>query len=333
VVALPSRPKYSPFVTLLWIGIVIAGLLLIGLGITYWPQRLSIVTTLPSLISVDSPPPSFNNPPVYPGAQEVKLISSKPCGKEITFTSNDTNDQIATFYQDAIAKEGWIGPDILYGDSYFRWIHSALNGKPLNSYEFSIHFTGYSKKEIRLVAGNCYEQESQAEEAGGTTSPVPTPTPPVINITRQQYEEALAKWRAAGIEEYEVTVAIYAYPGGTNTLRVGDHGKKILILQPSPTPAITPDPQYPEYLQEYTIEGMFAEIDDALKSVATADIDTALTKDGFYTAYSVEFDPDLGYPVQISTASITAPNVVISDGFSVQTVKELRLVKRSAPTP
>jgi hypothetical protein len=326
VVESRSRPKYSAFKTFLWIGAVLVGLLVAWAGITYWPQRLSVVKTLPSLISIQSIPPNLNDPPIYPGAQDLRVVSSQQCGKEITFTTPDSNNQIAAFYTDALPKNGWQQPQDLYGDLYSSWIKYTLDGTPLGSYELAVQFTGYSKKEVRLVVGNCYQEQSQASDTANSILASPTPTPPIINITRQQYEDALAKWTAAGIEEYEITTSVVTPWGHEGTLRVSDHGKGLLLLRYSEWSSTKPD-------WGDTVEGMFAEVSRILADNTEAYIDAAMTKDRYYEAHTVEFDPDLGYPVQIIGFAVTAPNTWVSDASWGQKVHELRILKRSSSRP
>src|SRR6476660_5992597 len=50
--------------------------------------------------------------------------------------------------------------------------------------------------------------------------------PPRININREQYKEALAKWQAQKVEEYEIATDTRAFiVGGTQILHVSDHGR------------------------------------------------------------------------------------------------------------
>jgi hypothetical protein len=322
------RPTYSPIKTLVWIGAIIFGLLVLLVAwaiIAYWPRDPSVVKTLPSLYADKSLPSNLNDPPIYPGAQDAKVVSSKPCGKEITFTTPDSNARIANYYKDALPKSGWQQPYENYGDLFSRWIKYSLNGTQLDDYGLVIAFTGYSKKVVRLIVGNCYQQQEQEYLASlGTASP--TPTPPAINITRQQYEEALAKWQASGVDEYEITKSTITPWGGTTSVHVSDHGKTIHNLRPDDSSWLEPD-------ESDTVEGMFKEVDELLRRAAETDIATAMAKDGSYDAFAVEFDPDLGYPVSIAGYAVTAPGHTVFDGSSYTTVKEVKIIKKSQWTP
>jgi hypothetical protein len=65
------------------------------------------------------------------------------------------------------------------------------------------------------------------------TQPQSLRDPSRIRITRQHYDEALAKWRAANILEYELTVTTTGSWGGVSRkLRVSEQGKKIEVLEP-----------------------------------------------------------------------------------------------------
>lgn len=139
---------------------------------------------------------------------------------------------------------------------------------------------------------------------------------PRINITRSQYEEALVKWKAQKVEEYDITVEIMGGFGGTHTLHVSDYGNKVEQLAPVVRPASVLTADDIEYLKRDTVEGMFAEIDAALAGSNVAD--------DSYLAYKVSFDPDLGYPQQVSRQPV--PQVL--DGDHKVTVTDLKIVKQ-----
>src|SRR5262245_47815903 len=63
--------------------------------------------------------------------------------------------------------------------------------------------------------------------------------PPRINITRAEYEQALAKWKAQKIEEYEITTDTRAFLGGIQTVHVSDYGNKMAQVFPQITPLRT----------------------------------------------------------------------------------------------
>lgn len=47
---------------------------------------------------------------------------------------------------------------------------------------------------------------------------------PHINISRAQYEQALSKWKALNIQEYEISNDIQAFLGGIYSVRVTENG-------------------------------------------------------------------------------------------------------------
>jgi hypothetical protein len=129
--------------------------------------------------------------------------------------------------------------------------------------------------------------------AGAT--PVPT-IPPRINISRSEYEQALAKWKAQKVEEYEITVHVRAFAGGAWTLRVRDYGNKVEQVAPvvRPTLGLTAE-DIEDIIKVDTVEAMFAQIGEVF-----ADIDSSGTpsRTESWDVYmdQVRFDPVLGYP-------------------------------------
>ncbi len=134
--------------TFLWIGLVFACLLLLGNADIFILQRVSL-TPLPNSVS---------NPLVYPGAQDVRVTASDDCGKDITFTSNDSDAQIAVFYQDVLAKDGWSGPIDFTGDrrlySQFNYVQRSLDGHALNSYQADVSFKDGAETDVTLSIAN-----------------------------------------------------------------------------------------------------------------------------------------------------------------------------------
>ncbi len=131
-------------------------------------------------------------------------------------------------------------------------------------------------------------------QAVATTTPIlasPTAPPPTINITRKDYEEALAKWESQGIEEYEIEYG--EIPHASN-----DEGRSNYYVRGSawanlpevwPTSGVIATPvsvsirDYPE-----PIHSLFAEVEQALRFVES--------NGQAPMVYRVEFDATLGYP-------------------------------------
>src|SRR4051812_8952408 len=66
---------------------------------------------------------------------------------------------------------------------------------------------------------------SHEERATSLLSATPTawtvPPGPYIDISKQDYEAALAKWQAQGVEEYEITTHLDSFDIANRTVRVG----------------------------------------------------------------------------------------------------------------
>jgi hypothetical protein len=128
--------------------------------------------------------------------------------------------------------------------------------------------------------------------AGAT--PVPT-IPPRINITRSEYEQALARWKAQKVEEYEITVDIRAYFGGSHTLRVSDNGNKVEQLAPVAQEASDLPPVVMDYLKRNTVEAMFGQIGEVFADIDSSGTPARTESEDVYMD-QVRFDTVLGYP-------------------------------------
>jgi hypothetical protein len=269
-------------------------------------------------VSVISVVASVEDPPIYPGAQQINKVSSEVCHRETTFTTDDTNDQISAFYDDFFSRNGWAISD----RPYYGLQYSSPFGN-----QVVITFVGYSKKQVRLAvfcSGITYP--------AATTASL-TPAPSLINITRQQYEEALAKWQAADVEEYEITVAHFGMFSSINKLRVTDHGTKVTVLEDSMSAWGGTPPPITKSEDPDSVEGMFAYVEGIIENNTESHVNAAMEKDHYYIAHEVELDPDLGYPVRISYFAVTAPFTSVFDANGSQIVAELRILKRAQPRP
>jgi hypothetical protein len=74
-------------------------------------------------------PASTNNPPEYPGAQNVKTEEDQSGGtvltKEITFQTADPPATVFDFYRKALLADGWKGGRVLPSEQTFRYIPGA----------------------------------------------------------------------------------------------------------------------------------------------------------------------------------------------------------------
>jgi len=126
-----------------------------------------------------------------------------------------------------------------------------------------------------------------------TTPAIP---PPRSNITRADYNAALAKWQRQGISDYEISV--YQLSLGVNGVyRLRVQGDQVTVLSnPYIYPQYPTATPYPAHDSEriYTVAGLFAEIDEDLTVV-----ERGKSYGGF--VYWVLFDPVLGYPNSIGS--------------------------------
>jgi len=152
--------------------------------------------------------------------------------------------------------------------------------------------------------------------------------PPVINITRQQYNEALAKWRAAGIEEYQMVADTKAFLGGTLTVRYNNSTGTLLSKGTNGRPFATPEPEYADYARKDTIEGMFEDIDEILQGSTVLHTAAMMSSGEWYMAYRVEFDPELGYPKRVSGRPITSGDAAVYDADFEITITEFQILKK-----
>ena len=117
-----------------------------------------------------------------------------------------------------------------------------------------------------------------------------------INITRSEYEQALAKWQAQKVEEYEITTDTRAFSGGIQTLHVSDYGNKVEEVAPNAGPFNTLTAEEIKYLKEDTVEGLFAKIDASLKDSEIFKTGAMRGGGDCYMVYQVTFHPYFGYP-------------------------------------
>jgi len=147
-----------------------------------------------------------------------------------------------------------------------------------------------------------------------------------VNITRDEYNAALNKWRSQNITEYEMTTSFSAkgcaldkMVCGTWKLRVS--GDKINILEYSWMDGPTTPTAGPSDLDFLTVDSLFREIDATLA-------DGPFAKDGFPLDYTIRFDPTLGYPIEISRQGRQGRNSLLSsEVWHLGIDKEIRSLK------
>jgi hypothetical protein len=155
-----------------------------------------------------------------------------------------------------------------------------------------------------------------------------------INVSRQEFQAALARWRALGVEEYEITVYAHAFiDGGSRTIHVGSHGESLISTDP---PLNSPeDPREVAYVRSDTVEGMFEDIRAILDGQIRSD-PTYYTRVSPSMAFTVKFDPQMGYPAEFSGRCHPAwplETCQTADADWRRIVTSLKILKQTGPTP
>jgi hypothetical protein len=179
-----------------------------------------------------------------------------------------------------------------------------------------------------------------------TTMPVPQePTPaaqptaalqPYANFTREQYEEAIAKWRTAGVQRYRIRANFGAFSllGGTWTLTVNSSAGRPVVEEYSSeaggrSAGVTPTPQD---LHMFTVEGMFERVGEIVTGAPAEGLAAVPAPGGDIAMYYlVTFDPTLGYPTNIEQHPNTGPEMQIADVDTVLRVESLEVLEPVVP--
>jgi hypothetical protein len=127
-----------------------------------------------------------------------------------------------------------------------------------------------------------------------------TPTPPYINVTRQQYDDALSRWKAQTVREYKILSSnaptLGERSGSSWNLRVTNSSQLEVVSVNDAFPS--DDVEYQERLKFHTVEGLFSSIDEKIthqEQMASKGI--AVQPGEMY--YQTGFDSVLGYPTHI----------------------------------
>ncbi len=137
-----------------------------------------------------------------------------------------------------------------------------------------------------------------------------------LNINRHALDTARARWDNNSIGEYEVTLQYSCYcPGqsGTWTLRVRDNQVEPAYTRHNDQPFSAGLGMDQAGLQTFTVESQFAAVEQLLK-----------TRDSNFN-YTVQFDPQLGYPAGIERHP--KPGKTIYDGDLSMTITQLTPLK------
>ncbi len=165
---------------------------------------------------------------------------------------------------------------------------------------------------------------TETPQATFITTPGPRPTTivkqgPGINVARQQYEDALAKWRSHNILEYEIVVKYDSFApfAGAWDLRVA--GDKIDIVGYTDAGGAPATPAVPgDTLSFLTVDQQFAAIEHVINGGSFGPIQSQVD-------YVVTFDPAFGYPASVEIKP--RPNAPPDVGSST-VVKSLNILKR-----
>ncbi|MDQ2809122.1 MAG: DUF6174 domain-containing protein [Chloroflexota bacterium] len=160
---------------------------------------------------------------------------------------------------------------------------------------------------------------------------VATATPPRINVTLEEYQQALAKWRRQGIEEYEITVYYSTYSPllGDWTLQVHTQGDTATVTNyKRVSDAAPPSIGFgsPSFMPTTTFE--IAELKKELEIMTIEtrfqDIARALAWSG-QVPYNIhaQFDPTLGNPTAFATIGVTEGET--------WNLKQLKVLKQTIP--
>jgi hypothetical protein len=153
-----------------------------------------------------------------------------------------------------------------------------------------------------------------------------------INITRDSYAQALAKWQGQHLKQYQMTVSsdggevamIVAGDGGVQVLRQSYEGQNV---------AISDAPGNLGQLRQMTVEHMFQLALDALDKVQKGQSPTQSGdgKSDYFYDYDVHLDAALGYPTyfaeyrrvtrpsrEITWREVVQPVIVVKDFTSTR---------------
>lgn len=170
----------------------------------------------------------------------------------------------------------------------------------------------------------------------GIPTNIPALYSPSINITRADYNQAVALWQSQGITEYEMTVNELSLRSNNDypeIFRVKGDEVTVLYSTGIPTPITMSRSELEPVITDNTVEGLFETVADALSYAEQA------TNEGFQTVYDVRFDPTFGYVSYFMTAceERRTPQPGVSGyacpsdtSFRVQT-SDFKVLSRSTP--
>ena len=133
------------------------------------------------------------------------------------------------------------------------------------------------------------------------------PTEPGINISRQEYEQALAKWSARGGTEYVMVVEFMAFSPYSGLWQIHVSGEQVRTVSFTRASGeqVDPVPQALDFQKEWTVERQFAAIGRALDEEPW---DVGSSESEIPFDYRVSFDDNLGYPTLLQVTAAPNPN-------------------------
>jgi hypothetical protein len=142
---------------------------------------------------------------------------------------------------------------------------------------------------------------------------VPKP-PSLINITRKEYEEAYNRWQQKGVIEYKVTTREVTRSSDCRAYTEVQQGRIVVV---NGEEGCQGQNQYA------SIEQSFAAIDKRLQAEQNSGEQDKLTR------WSVEFDPESGYPLRLAIEPAPgAPATIIT---STTTVEYVDIIQAKTP--
>ena len=159
---------------------------------------------------------------------------------------------------------------------------------------------------------------------------------PRTNVTQQQYENALAKWYARAVLEYEITLIDSSAMGMGGKLRLhikADSNEPRLVSytdlnydQPQIIPLETLTEDELDYLRGLSVEKMFR----LLGMLFTGEL---ANTSGLTVYYDVEFDPTLGYPIRVHSRAFPQGGAAVTDCCISYEVLSLRVLTSATSVP
>ncbi|HKP54548.1 MAG TPA: hypothetical protein VJ183_18075 [Chloroflexia bacterium] len=104
--------------------------------------------------SYKAPLPSTVNPPIYPGAQNIRR--DRPPNEVIIFETSDKPDEVLEYYKDIVLKEGWRFDQESQSENYLY-----VEYGPCPEYRFSVETrkesTGLTRVVLEVLTIICIE--------------------------------------------------------------------------------------------------------------------------------------------------------------------------------